>query len=96
MQITREATPRVSPGCSGPGHRSNQRWPPPAAGPGKQHAVLAHLITEPELSTAGPLDATLAAELDDDYLAALAYEAEDRLWIPSRRRRCVCAALPLA
>ena len=64
--------------------------------------MLAHLITEPELSTAGPLDATLAADLDVEdasCLAALAYEAapgfEDPLWLPERRRRAY-RALPLA
>jgi hypothetical protein len=38
--------------------------------------VLAHLITEPQLSTPGPLDPTLDAAFEDDrLLAALAYEA---------------------
>jgi hypothetical protein len=54
--------------------------------------VLAHLVTEPALSTAGPLDATLDFDPDDahDLEAALAYEAApdiaDRCWIPTRCR----------
>jgi hypothetical protein len=63
--------------------------------------VLAHLITEPELSMAGPLDATLEPSFDDErFVAALAYEAApdsaDRCWIPARRRPNAGAALPLA
>ena len=53
--------------------------------------MLAHLITEPALSTAGPLDATLDFSADDerDLAAALAYEAVPECaerWIPARRR----------
>jgi hypothetical protein len=53
--------------------------------------VLAHLITEPQLSTAGPLDATLEFDADDEreLAAALAYEAVPdcaERWIPARRR----------
>ncbi len=53
--------------------------------------MLAHLITEPALSTAGPLDATLAFDTGDerDLAAALAYEAAPdwpERWTPSRRR----------
>jgi hypothetical protein len=54
--------------------------------------VLAHLVTEPALATAGPLDATLDFDVDDehDLAAALAYEAApdiaDRCWIPTRCR----------
>jgi hypothetical protein len=63
--------------------------------------VLAHLITEPQLATAGPLDATLAAEFDDEPLAAaLAYEAalgwEDGAWVPARRRPSAAGAMRLA
>ena len=63
--------------------------------------MLAYLITEPELSTAGPLDATLAVDPDEErFLAALAYEAaqgvDERRWIPARRRPTVVAALRLA
>ena len=63
--------------------------------------MLAHLITEPELSAAMALDATLAADLDEERLvAALAYEAapdsSDRCWIPARRRPTAAVALPLA
>jgi hypothetical protein len=63
--------------------------------------MLAYLITEPELSTAGPLDATLDAEVSDErFLAQLAYEAtggtEERRWLPSRRRPSACGAEPLA
>ena len=70
-------------------------------GAGKEHAVLAHLVTEPELSVAGPLDATLEADLDDErLLAALAYEAAPdsahRCWIPARRRPNAAGALPIA
>jgi hypothetical protein len=63
--------------------------------------VLAHLITEPELSTAGPLDATLAFDAADEsaLAAALAHEAApdsaDRCWIPARRRLSAGVALPL-
>jgi hypothetical protein len=62
--------------------------------------ALAYLITEPELATAGPLDATLdVAPGDESLLAALAYEAApdsaDRCWIPARRRPNAGAALPL-
>jgi hypothetical protein len=61
--------------------------------------VLAHLITEPGLSTAGPLDATLAFDTDDerDLAAALAYDAAPdcaERWIPARRRPS--GGLPLA
>jgi hypothetical protein len=62
--------------------------------------VLAHLITEPELSTAGPLDATLESELDDErLLAGVAYDAAPDgggCWIPARRRPSAGLALPLA
>jgi hypothetical protein len=63
--------------------------------------VLAHLITEPELSAAMALDATLDPDLDDDRLvAALAYEAAPdsahHCWIPARRRPSAGAALPIA
>jgi hypothetical protein len=63
--------------------------------------VLAHLITEPELSAARPLDPTLDAAFEDDrVLAALAYEAApagaDRCWVPTRRRPNAAAAVPIA
>jgi hypothetical protein len=64
--------------------------------------VLAHLITEPRLSTAGPLDDTLAFDADDEraLAAALAYEAApdvaDCCWIPARRRPNAGTALALA
>jgi hypothetical protein len=53
--------------------------------------VLAHLVTEPALSTAGPLDATLDFDPDDarDLEAALACEAVPdcaERWIPTRCR----------
>jgi hypothetical protein len=53
--------------------------------------VLAHLLNEPELSTAGPLDVTLDFDPDDarDLEAALAYDAVPECaerWIPARRR----------
>jgi hypothetical protein len=61
--------------------------------------VLAHLITEPELSMAAPLDATLDFDADDerDLAAALAYDAVPdcaERWIPARRRPG--GGLPLA
>jgi hypothetical protein len=61
--------------------------------------VLAHLITEPALSTAGPLDATLDFDQQDerDLAAALAYDAVPACaerWIPARRRPG--GALPVA
>jgi hypothetical protein len=63
--------------------------------------VLAHLITEPALATAGPLDDTLdLGPTDEPLLAALAYEAApdsaDRCWIPARRRPSAGVAVPLA
>lgn len=63
--------------------------------------MLAYLITEPELATAGPLDPTLEVpDHDEPLLAALAYEAapdiEDGRWIPVRRRPTVGVAVPLA
>ena len=72
----------------------------PAAAAGKEHAVLAYLITEPELSIAGPLDHTLDVAPDDErLLAALAYEAApgvERCWLPARRRPIAAAGLPIA
>jgi hypothetical protein len=63
--------------------------------------VLAHLITEPELSAAMALDATLEADPEAERLvAALAYEAAPdsghHCWIPARRRPTAGVALPLA
>ena len=64
--------------------------------------MLAYLVNEPELSAAGPLDAALDFDPDDerDLAAALAYEAApgcgDACWIPARRRPSDGAALPLA
>ena len=64
--------------------------------------MLAHLITEPELSVAGPLDITLAFDPADERVlaAALAYEAAPDsahgCWIPARRRVSAGVALPLA
>jgi hypothetical protein len=63
--------------------------------------VLAHLITEPELSAAMALDATLDPDPEAErLLAALAYEAAPdcahHCWIPARRRPSAGAALPIA
>ena len=62
--------------------------------------MLAHLITEPELSAAMAFDATLEADVDEDRLiAALAYEAAPEsadCWIPARRRPTAGVALPIA
>jgi hypothetical protein len=53
----------------------------------KEHAVLAHLLTEPAPSTPGPLDATLEFGPDDEreLAAATAYDAAPdcaERWIP--------------
>ena len=63
--------------------------------------MLAHLITEPELSVAMALDDTLDHDPDSErLLAALAYEAapepSHRCWIPARRRPTAGVALPIA
>lgn len=52
--------------------------------------MLAHLVTEPELSTAGPLDDTLDVDVDEERIAAaLAYDAAPHApspcWTPVRR-----------
>jgi len=84
-----------------PGHRTTHDGPRPRSGAGKEHAVLAYLITEPELAMDGPLDATLGLAPDDAaLLAALAYEAAlectNRCWIPARRRPSAVLAVPVA
>ena len=94
--------PLPYPGPHGPGPSN----PSPmalarAAGAGKEHAVLAYLVTEPELAVDGPLDDTLDLAPDDGpLLAALAYEAApdsaDRRWIPARRRPTASMAVPVA
>jgi len=71
------------------------------AGAGEEHAVLAYLVDQVDLSTAAPLDLTPGlAGGQETALAALAYEAApdsaDRRWIPSRRRPSAGAAVPLA
>jgi hypothetical protein len=63
--------------------------------------VLAYLISEPELSTAGPLDDTLDVDHQEaSLIGALAYDAaphaDDHRWIPARRRPSTTAAVPLA
>jgi hypothetical protein len=86
---------------AGPSGRSSRPADGPAGGgAGKEHAVLAYLITEPELSSAGPLDATLAVRADEaPPWAALAYagapDPDDPRWIPAGRRR-PAPGVPLA